>query len=117
MGGLKSGPVVDVEEALSEMANLRPRTTGLPFIVFVGQQGGARHGPRIEISPLPRHDPEQAVTITLDDPPRPLGPVARRDLELAASWIALNRDAIEAYWTGAIPLTEELIERLRPAVP
>ena len=28
------------------MTNLRPATTGLPFVVFVSQQGGARHGPR-----------------------------------------------------------------------
>ena len=33
-------------QALFDMANLRPDRTGLPFVVFISQRGGARHDVR-----------------------------------------------------------------------
>ena len=101
-------------EAPFEMTNLRPATTGLPFVVFVSQRGAARHGPRVKVSPLPRYDPEQAVTVTMESPPRALGSLAGRDLELVARWIELNRPVLEDYWTGRIEYTEDLLERIKP---
>lgn len=101
-------------EAPFEMANLRPATTGLPFVVFVSQHGGARHGARIKISPLPRFDPDQAVTVTLEHPPRPLAPVEAHELDLVRRWIELNRATLEGYWSGAIGYTEDMIERIKP---
>jgi hypothetical protein len=103
-----------IEEAPFEMANLRPATTGLPFAVFVSQRGAARHGARIKVSPLPRYDPDEAVTITLEVPPRALGRVAPKDLRLAQQWIDLNRAALLAYWEGTIAYTEDLLAQIRP---
>lgn len=105
------------QEAPFEMANLRPERTGLPFVIFVSQQGGARHGPRIKISPLPHYNADEAVTVTLEKPPRALGPVDKRDLELVAQWIELNREAIEGYWDGTIAYTEDLLAQIRPVLP
>ena len=82
--------------------------TGLPFVVFVSQQGGARHGPRIKISPLPRYSPSDEVTITLEKPPRALGPISSGDLALVRQWIDLNRAVLEAYWDGRIAFTEDM---------
>ena len=102
------------DEAPFEMANLRPATTGLPFVVFVSQRGGAaRHGPRIKISPLPRFDPEQAITITLEEPPRPLGDLGSEELDLVRRWIALNRTTLEGYWAGTIAYTEDMLALIR----
>ena len=97
------------------MANLRPEKTGLPFVVFVSQQGGARHGPWIELSPLPRYDPAEAVAVTLEDPPRVVGdvPVGGQQLRLVSSWIELNRATLEAYWSGEIEFTDDMIGRIR----
>src|SRR3954463_7021768 len=100
------------EEAPFEMANLRPVTTGLPFVVFVSQRGAARQGPRVKVSPLPRYDPQQAVTVTLESPPLALGHLPRSELDLIARWIELNRPVLEDYWTGRIEYTEDLIERI-----
>ena len=102
------------EDAPFEMANLRPRTTGLPFVVFVSQRGGARHEPRVKISPLPRYNPEKAISVTLERPPVALGQLPPSDFELVARWIELNRAVLEGYWSGDIEYTEDLLERIRP---
>lgn len=96
-----------------EMANLRPSTTGLPFVVFVSQQGGARHGPRIKISPLPRYNPSEATTVTLERPPRPLGPIGGHELSAIQRWIELNRAVLEAYWDGRIDYTEDMLAQIK----
>ena len=41
-------------QATFGMANLRKERTGLPFIVFMSQKGGAQHDLRVEVSPLPK---------------------------------------------------------------
>ncbi len=104
-------PVLD---GAFDMANLRPAMTGLQFVVFVSQQGGARHGPRVMISPLPRYDPASTTTITLEQPPRPLGPVGGSDLARVREWIELNRAVLEAYWDGRIAFTEDMLAQIKP---
>ena len=96
-----------------EMANLRPSMTGLPFVVFVSQQGGARHGPRIKVSPLPRYTPSEATTITLEQPPRPLGAIGSHELAAIRRWIELNRAVLEAYWDGSIDYTEDMLAQIK----
>ncbi len=102
------------EEAPFEMTNLRATVTGLPFVVFVSQQAGARHGPRIKISPLPRYNPSEAITVTLEHPPRPLGDIGGSDLKLVQQWIELNRVVIEGYWSGDIEYTDEMVSQIKP---
>ncbi len=87
-------------EAPFELANVRPATTGLPFIVFVSQQGGARYGPRIKV--------------TLEHPPRLLGSPSCQDVALLTRWIELNRATIEACWAGTIAFTEDMLAAIRP---
>jgi len=41
-------------QALFEMANLRPERTGLPFVVFISQKGGARHNVRVKVARGPK---------------------------------------------------------------
>src|SRR5581483_4007103 len=44
----------DQADDLYEMANLFPRTTGLPMTVWVSPRGRARHDARIKVSLNPR---------------------------------------------------------------
>ena len=37
-----------------EMANLRPRMTGLPFFVWVSQKSGPRHDVRVKVAAGPK---------------------------------------------------------------
>ncbi|MDT8351802.1 hypothetical protein ACX4M5_00940 [Roseomonas mucosa] len=119
-GGHFSRPVsrlIDEDEAPFEMANLRPQTTGLPFVVFVSQQGGARHATRIKISNLPSFKPDQAATITLDHPPQLMHAenvrITNREFEQLKLWIELNREVIEGFWNGSIPYIEDLLPQIK----
>src|SRR5437016_1072528 len=45
------------------MANLRPERTGLPFVVFISQKGGARHDVRVKVAPGAKARPSEMVTV------------------------------------------------------
>ncbi len=97
------------------MANLRPKTTGLPMTIWVSERGNARHGPRLKVSLQhgPKMDPYHTASVTLGDDPREIdGTLTPEDLRLVKSFIQLNRAALEAYWKGGID-TGELLERLK----
>ncbi len=106
----------DHDEGLFELANLRPERTGLPFVVFISQQGGARHDVRIKMSRGPQADPAQMVTVTVRPEPRAIPPdaLSAEELALVARRIALNRQVLIDYWTGDIGYTEDALAALRP---
>lgn len=105
----------DLDGALFEMANLRPNTTGLPFVVFVSQRGGARHDARIKLSRNPRALPGEMISIPLrPEPAIPEGTLSRAEAAQLKAWIALNAEAVIGYWNGDIAFTEDLLERLKP---
>ncbi len=108
------------DETLFEMANLRPRTTGLPMVIWVSERGRARHGARIKVarSHGDRIDPYETLTVTLEEPePRVIGgALPATDYEAVRSFIAGNRETLVAYWNGEID-TAELIARLEPLAP
>lgn len=103
------------EDELFEMANLYPRTTGLPMTVWVSPRGGARHDARVKVSIQgdDRMVPEGAAVMGIRREPRLIeGGLGRAEFEAAAAWIALNRDALLAFWEGEID-TIELGQKLR----
>jgi hypothetical protein len=105
-------------QALFEMANLRPERTGLPFVVFISQRGGARHDVRVKIAPGPRVRPSEMVTVSVRSDVRVMrGKLDPADLVPLRRWIELNREALIKYWDGEIAYTEDAIAALRPLDP
>jgi hypothetical protein len=110
---------VDEADDLFEMANLSPRLTGLPMIVWISERGRARHDARVKVSLVHgrRVHPNRTASVSV----RPTveivaGPeLDRHDMELVRQWIEMNREAIIAYWNGDL-LTDEVIARLKPVV-
>lgn len=102
-------------DELYEMANLYPRTTGLPMTVWVSPRGHARHDARIKVS---RSGGERMVledTAVVAIRPRPAlleGELGAADFAAVAKWISLNSEVLIAYWDGEAD-TAELIQRLR----
>jgi hypothetical protein len=104
---------------LFEVVNLFPDDTGLPVTVWVSPRGRARHAVRVTACRVPgnltvpsntavlRIEPEPNL-IADDLPARYLAPVLR--------WVALNREALLAYWEGAIG-TGALMQRLQTVTP
>jgi len=108
----------DAEDDLYEMANLRPKATGLPMVIWVSERGNARHDARLKVSK--QHGDRMNINDTAVVGIRPpsllaghLSPVDRRTVE---RWITLNQTALIDYWDQVID-TAELIQRLQPLPP
>jgi hypothetical protein len=110
---------VDAEDAAGQagfdMANLRPERTGLPFVVFVSQKGGARHDVRVKLARAPRVRATEMISVAVRPQPRVIrGAIEPREFEFVRRWIELNADALVRYWNGDIAYTEDLLAVLRP---
>jgi hypothetical protein len=105
-------------QALFEMANLRPERTGLPFVIFISQKGGARHDVRVKIARGAKVRPSEMATVAVRPKPRVIrGALDPDDLARLAEWIELNRAVLADYWNGDIEYTEDAISALRPLRP
>lgn len=110
---------VDAEEiagqASFDMANLRPERTGLPFVVFVSQKGGARHAVQIKLARAPRIRAAEMITVAVRPVPSVIrGQMSSREFDLVRRWIELNADVLVRYWDGAIGYTEDMMDALKP---
>jgi hypothetical protein len=102
-------------QASYEMANLRPDRTGLPFVVFISQKGGARHDIRVKVAPGAKARPSEMVTVAIRPSIRVIrGTLDPRDLGLLSRWINLNLDTLIRYWDGDIEYTEDVIAAIIP---
>lgn len=104
-----------IEDDLYEMANLFPRTTGLPMTVWVSPRGGARQDARVKVSTRPGDHitlEELAVFGVRPTPALIEGSLAAPDFEAVARWIELNSEAIIGYWDGSLD-TLELVQAPR----
>lgn len=106
------GAALIEDEDLFEMVNVRPELSGLPFIVWISEKGGARHDVRVKVSPGPKVR-EFVATVSV----RPkveliAGDLSTPDLALVRDWVELNRDAIIKYWNGDILYTDEALAAL-----
>jgi hypothetical protein len=103
-------------DELFEMANLYPRTTGLPMTVWVSPRGNARHDVRIKVNMT--HGNQMTIENTAVVAVRPAphliaGRLSADDQRAVLDWIALNATAIIGYWDGDID-TVQLSQLLRP---
>ncbi|MBY0336985.1 MAG: DUF4160 domain-containing protein [Acetobacteraceae bacterium] len=103
-------------EAPFEMANLYPRSTGLPMTVWVSPRGGARHDARVKVCRVHgnRMSPDELVPVSIRPEPRLIeGDLPPEDLAAVSAWIRLNEEILLAYWDGSADTTD-LIRDLRP---
>ena len=112
--GASLDTTLEEERDLFEMANLFPRTTGLPVTVWVSPRGGARHDVRVKVSQTPGDWMDINDTAVVAVRPRPVllhGDLAAEIARAVATWIELNATVLVAYWDGEID-TLELAGRL-----
>jgi hypothetical protein len=98
-----------------EMANLRPQTTKLPFVVWVSQRDGYQHDIRVKVGYNARIFPSQMGSYAV----RPFGFVGGQRLHSAderdlQKWVEKNIDALIGFWNADIEFTEDLLAALRP---
>jgi hypothetical protein len=101
---------------LFEMANLFPRTTGLPMTVWVSPRGNARHDVRVKVNLTHGNQMNPNNTAVVGVRPAPhviAGQLASKDENAVFSWVTLNTAALVAYWDGQID-TIQLGQQLKP---
>jgi hypothetical protein len=103
-------------EGLFEMANLSPKRTGLPFVVWISPKAGAPHDVRVKVSKGPKVNPAELISVAIRPDVHVVGggDMSADDLALLRKWLALNQDVIIKYWNGEIEFTEDAIAALKP---
>jgi hypothetical protein len=102
-------------QATFDMANLRPERTGLPFVVFISQRGGARHDVRIKLARAAKVRPSEMLTVAVRPAPRLIrGKLNSDEFDLVRRWIELNQSVLIDYWNGVIEYTEDALNALDP---
>jgi hypothetical protein len=94
---------------INEMANLSRETTALPVIVYVSDNRGVNHGPRIKCNTGYERWTGQSFTVTIDHEPRVLGKtgdIKPGDVETIKDWVKVNYDALIEYWKMEIDVME-----------
>jgi len=102
-------------EDFYEMANLRPKTTGLPMVIWVSERGNAQHDARIKVSTQhgDRMNIHNTAVVGIRPPSLLAGVLSSVDQLKVVRWITLNEAALMDYWDQVID-TAELIQRLQP---
>jgi hypothetical protein len=106
----------DADE-LFEMANLFPRTTGLPMTVWVSPRGNARHDVRVKVNTTHGEQMNIANTAVVGLRPSPhviAGHLSPDDRQAVFEWMSLNITPLVAYWEGRIDAIElgQLLKRI-----
>jgi len=103
-------------EGLFEMANLSPKRTGLPFVVWISPKAGAPQDVRVKVSKGPKVHPSELISVAIrpDVHVAGGGHLSPHDLALLKTWIELNEDVIVKYWDGEIEYTEDAMAALKP---
>ena len=101
-------------QASFDMANLRPERTGLPFVVFISQKGGARHDVRIKLARTAKVRPSEMITVAVRPTPRVIrGRINSREFEVVRAWLELNERVLIDYWNGDIEYTEDAMNAIK----
>jgi hypothetical protein len=103
-------------EGLFEMANLSPKRTGLPFVVWISPKAGAPHDVRVKISKSPKVNPAELISVAIRPDVHVVGGgnISGQDMVLLKKWVEMNHDVIVKYWDGEIEYTEDAIAALKP---
>jgi hypothetical protein len=90
---------------LFEMANLFPRTTGLPMTVWVSPHANARYDVRVKVNMTHGNQMSiaNAAVVSVRPAPRVIaGSLSPDDEEAVLQWVLLNTPALISYWEGQI---------------
>src|SRR2546422_5739913 len=88
-------------EGLFEMANLSPKRTGLPFVVWISPKAGAPHDVRVKVSRGPKVHSSELVSVAIRPDVHVVGgSMSARDLALLKKWVEVNQEVIVRYWDG-----------------
>ncbi len=98
------------------MANVQPRRSGLPFVVYISEKQG-QHDVRVKVAEGVRAPPFVASVSVRPEIDVVAGNLSAGDLALVKQWIELNRDVIVGYWDRTIEDTADALAQLKSIAP
>jgi hypothetical protein len=98
------------------MANVHPRRTGLPFVVYISEKQG-RHDVRVKVAAGSKAPPFVASVSVRPEIDIVAGNLSAHDFGLVRRWIEINRDVIIGYWDRTIEDTADALSALQPLPP
>ena len=106
------------EDDIAEMANLRPKDTGLNLVMFVSTKEyvNDRHGPRIKISNIPgTFSKDDNFVVLISKSPTINTKQCKYDNDTRKSiedWITINYKQLIDYWNGKYESDADFISSL-----
>lgn len=97
------------DSTINEMANLSKQTTHLPIVIYVSDNRGVNHGPRIKCNCSYGNWSGQSFTVTIDHEPRAIGKtgdIKPSDVQTVLDWVKINYDCLIKYWKLEIGIGE-----------
>jgi hypothetical protein len=97
------------------IANVSPKRTGLPFVVWISPKAGAPHDVRVRVSKRLKTQSTELVSVAIRPQVHVIGggEITAYDLALLREWVELNHEVIIRYWDGDIEYTEDAIAALK----
>lgn len=107
----------DLSSNLFLMTNLRPKRTGLLFVVYVSPKGCASHGPSIKASNRYGEKASQGdwFSITIANQPQVIGdPTGLKscDVQMAQKWVQVNKDKLLKIWADDVDVFDADLQRV-----
>jgi hypothetical protein len=100
------------------LSNLFPKNSGLPFVVWIANKGGARHGIRVYASRFPKVGRTRLIAVAIRPKVRVVrGKISAGDFALLRQWIELNRDVLIRHWDGDLCGSGDALAALKPLTP
>lgn len=116
--GLQRPPILmdtatPVEQAdLYLMANVHPKRSGLPFVVYISEKN-ASHDVRVKVAAGPKAPPFVASVALRPEIRIVEGDLSGADFALLKRWLERNRDVIIGYWDRTIEDTADALAALQ----
>lgn len=98
------------------MTNLRPKRTGLPFVIYVSTKGNVARGPRIKAAN--KYGDKASgdwFTITIEDQPQTIGEstgLKRCEVQMAKKWVQVNRVELLKIWEDDIDVFDADLQQV-----
>ena len=95
-------PVEKYKSLYTEMSNIFPSSSGVPYILWIGQKSGReKHGIRVKVS-VPQEN--KFLTFSVSSSPELLSKtkISNKDISLIKSWIISNKDVLIKFWNSEL---------------
>lgn len=106
------------EDSLLEMSNLGPSDTGLAMTIFVSQNMGVKHGPRIKVFPRGRVSVDRAISISISGNPRIVAgkltkDFSKDDIKKSFEFIVKNEKLLLQFWSDLNMGTSDFLSKVK----